>query len=71
MMITDKDPLVHHGNLRKQLWINAWTATANATNCVSSATATDYADAALAAFDKRFPEIRTNYSALTEEISEK
>lgn len=48
-------PAERHEEMRKQLWIDAWSRTANATTCISSDTATRWADSALEAFDRRFP----------------
>lgn len=45
-----------HQDQRKELWIKAWCATANANDCKHTSTATMYADAALKEFDKRFKE---------------
>jgi len=44
-----------HELIRKQVWSDAWSATASANDCKHPDTATEYADAALRAFDKRFP----------------
>jgi hypothetical protein len=44
-----------HDEKRKDLWIKAWCATANANDCKHTSTATRYADEALKAFDDRFP----------------
>lgn len=46
-----------HEDFRKQIWINAWSATANAVTCLDTKSATDWADSALQDFDKRFPKI--------------
>ena len=43
-----------HERERRRLWCDAWTRTASANNCLKTATCTQYADAALAAFDARF-----------------
>lgn len=43
-----------HNDKRKDLWIKAWCATANANDCKHTHTATRYADEALKAFDERF-----------------
>ena len=43
-----------HKEQRKELWIRAWCATANANDCKYTSTATKYADTALEEFDKRF-----------------
>lgn len=48
------DPRLEHENYRKQLWIDAFCATANANDCKSTKTAVNYADSALTAFDTRF-----------------
>ena len=50
------NPITKHLNKRKDLWIKAWCATANANDCKHTHTATKYADEALKAFDERFPE---------------
>ena len=50
-----KNPITKHLNKRKDLWIKAWCATANANDCKHTYTATRYADEALKAFDERFP----------------
>lgn len=39
---------------RQQVWINAWTATANANDCKKPSIAEHWADQALKAFDARF-----------------
>jgi len=41
---------------RKQLWCDAWVATASASNCVDHKVASGWADRAVAAFDERFKE---------------
>lgn len=51
----NKDETLSHQEQRKQLWANAWVHTASASDCKSPATATSWADKALAAFDDRFP----------------
>lgn len=50
----NKDEKLSHNEQRKQLWSNAWCATANANDCKRPSTATMYADEALKAFDERF-----------------
>lgn len=44
-----------HEDLRKQLWIAAWTSVSNTETCTRADTPTIWADKALAAFDSRFP----------------
>jgi hypothetical protein len=39
---------------RRRVWSDAWIGTANANDCKKPQVATDWADAALAAFDSRF-----------------
>lgn len=39
---------------RQTVWIQVWGAVANANDCKNSATATVWADKALADFDQRF-----------------
>ncbi len=39
---------------RSQVWLAVWVAVASANDCKRPLVATDWADAALAAFDKRF-----------------
>lgn len=53
--MTTKDELTSHNEQRKSLWSSAWIQTANASDCKSTDTATRWADAALKAFDERFP----------------
>ena len=53
-----KDYKQEHELIRRQVWQNAWTATAGANDCKSTCTATKYADAALEAFDERFKGLR-------------
>ena len=50
-----KDFVFQHEEIRKQFWCNAWVNVANANDCKSSESATRWADAALQAFDHRFP----------------
>jgi hypothetical protein len=45
----------NHDALRKQLWIQAFTAVAGTINCLSEDVAIRYADNALKAFDEAFP----------------
>lgn len=45
---------LNHENKRKEIWMNAWCATANANDCKTSGVATAWADRALEDFDKRF-----------------
>lgn len=47
-----------HELMRRQVWRDAWAATANANDCKSTDVATRYADAALEAFDRRFPPLK-------------
>jgi len=47
-----------HEAVRKQVWMNAWTATATAITCKEHKVATDWANSALAAFDAQFKESR-------------
>ena len=49
-----KDYSKEHELMRRQLWIQAWSLTANANDCKSPDTATSYANKALIAFDKEF-----------------
>lgn len=44
-----------HELMRRKVWSDAWSMTANANDCKATDTATRYADAALKAFDERFP----------------
>lgn len=44
-----------HAKIRKNVWSSAWSAVASADNCKKQAVATNWADAALRAFDERFP----------------
>lgn len=39
---------------RMEIWLEAWIGTAQASNCVKISTPTEYADACLKEFDKRF-----------------
>jgi hypothetical protein len=55
-----KDYEQEHELMRRQVWRDAWAMTANANDCKSAATATKYADAALKAFDARFPALKPN-----------
>jgi len=55
-----KDEQQTHNELRKLLWIQAWTRTASASDCKEVATANKWADEALVAFDKRFPDPKSN-----------
>lgn len=48
-------PFSVHEQQRRDLWAQAWVATANANDCKSPEVATKYADAALRDFDSRFP----------------
>lgn len=50
----DKDEIIKHKQIRMKLWADVWAATCSATDCKKPSTATDYADAALKAFDERF-----------------
>lgn len=50
-----KDAKLEHEQMRKQLWLSAWVATASADNCTRVDVATTWADDALKAFDARFP----------------
>lgn len=43
-----------HEELRKQVWIDAWTRTAGASNIVEKEKADEWADHALKSFDERF-----------------
>lgn len=43
-----------HEKERRQVWSNAWAMTANANDCKSPSTATNYADACLREYDNRF-----------------
>lgn len=52
------DKILKHEEQRINCWVRAWAATASATNCNKSATAIEWADKALAAFDIRFPSPR-------------
>jgi len=47
--------LIQHEEVRRQLWCNAWLSLSNAVNCLRPESATNWADAALKDFDKRFP----------------
>jgi hypothetical protein len=47
-----------HQLMRRKVWCDAWSSTANANDCKSTKTATAYADAALEAFDERFPPLQ-------------
>ena len=58
MPINLKSYYKEHELLRRQVWMLAWSATANATDCKEHGTATLYADAALEEFDKRFGPIQ-------------
>lgn len=55
-----KDYKHEHELLRRQVWRDAWSMTANANDCKSTRTATEYADAALNAFDARFPALNSH-----------
>ncbi|AAQ64166.1 hypothetical protein KVP40.0095 [Vibrio phage KVP40] len=48
---------VDHELQRRDVWLKAWCHTANANDCKETSTATSYADACLAAFDRRFEAI--------------
>jgi hypothetical protein len=51
----DKQESISHEEQRKMLWATVWAATASASNCRESITATTWADKALKEFDIRFP----------------
>lgn len=53
-MENNKDELTQHENHRKQLWADAWTSCATASNCTKHSVCTTWADEALKAFDERF-----------------
>lgn len=53
--MTTYEKQYQHETLRKKLWIEAWSSTANAVTCTTHDTATKWADSALEAFDQRFP----------------
>lgn len=53
-----KDYRKEHELMRRQLWIQAWSLTANANDCKSPETATSYANKALKEFDTLFEEIK-------------
>lgn len=53
-----KDYKQEHELMRRKIWGDAWSMTANANDCKNSSTATKFADAALAAFDSRFPALQ-------------
>lgn len=42
--------------IRQKLWVHVWEATASADNYKNPSTPTLWADAALHAFDERFPQ---------------
>lgn len=44
-----------HELMRRKVWSDAWSRTSSASNCTDKNTPARYADAALAAFDERFP----------------
>jgi hypothetical protein len=46
--------LTEHEFMRRELWCNAWVATAKSSNCVAHKTCTTFADVALREFDMRF-----------------
>ncbi len=64
-----KDENSSYNEQRKQLWIKAWCATANANDCKEPNTATRYADEALKAFDERFSQSKKN--DLANDLAEK
>lgn len=45
-------------NRREEVFVRAWTMTASANDCKSTATATSYAKACLKAFDEAFGDIK-------------
>ena len=52
-----KDYKKEHQLMRRNLWTQVWSLTANANDCKEASTATTYADIALEEFDERFREI--------------
>lgn len=42
-------------SVRESVWLEAWCATASATNCTNVDSPTRYADECLSKFDERFP----------------
>jgi hypothetical protein len=55
--------LTEHEFMRRELWCNAWVATAKSDNCVKHQTCTVYADAALKEFDIRFTSPQEEFNA--------
>lgn len=45
---------IAHELKRREVWVAAWTATAQANNCASKDVATSWADECLKQYDKRF-----------------
>ncbi|CAL9998187.1 hypothetical protein VPHD479_0383 [Vibrio phage D479] len=43
-----------HEEQRRDVWVRAWTSTANANDCREKDVATSWADTCLSEFDKRF-----------------
>ena len=44
-----------YDTVRMQVWVEAWTKTAQSSSCIRTGTTTEYTDACLRDFESRFP----------------